>query len=108
MIDGSAIRQSIDMTDNHLQEVLNLLMEHVPDKRILAFGSRVRHTARTQSDLDLAIPDDKPTDLLTLGLPRDAFEDSSLPFRVDLLDWQRLSPEFPAIILQTGILIQGA
>lgn len=62
------------MDDSHLQEILNLLAEYLPDKRILAFGSRVRHTAKPHSDLDLAILDDKPTGLSRLGLIRDAFE----------------------------------
>jgi type I restriction enzyme S subunit len=108
MIDMSSFQQNIDLDDSHLQEILNLLAEYLPDKRILAFGSRVRHTARPHSDLDLAILDDKPTGLSRLGLIRDAFEASDLPFRVDLLDWQRLTPEFQQIILQTGISIQGA
>ncbi len=108
MIDMSSLQQSIDLDDSHLQEILNLLAEYLPDKRILAFGSRVRHTAKPHSDLDLAILDDKPTGLSRLGLIRDAFEASDLPFRVDLLDWQRLTPEFQQIILQTGISIQGA
>lgn len=108
MIDMSSLQQNIDLADCHLQEILYLLAEYLPDKRILAFGSRVRHTARPHSDLDLAILDDKPTCLSRLGLIRDAFEASNLPFRVDLLDWQRLTPEFQQIILQTGISIQGA
>ena len=108
MIDMSSLQQSIDLDDSHLQEILNLLAEYLPDKRILAFGSRVRHTAKPHSDLDLVILDDKPTGLSRLGLIRDAFEASDLPFRVDLLDWQRLTPEFQQIILQTGISIQGA
>ncbi len=106
MIDWSTLQQKIDLDDCHLQEILKLLSEYVPGKRILAFGSRVNHTARPQSDLDLAILDDKLTDFVKLGLLRDAFEHSSLPFRVDLLDWQRLTKEFQDIILQTGIRIQ--
>ena len=37
-----------------------LLRQHVPDRKVLAFGSRATWTAKDYSDLDLAILGDEP------------------------------------------------
>ena len=45
----------IDLDEKSLQIVKELLRQHVPECKVLAFGSRVTGTASRYSDLDLAI-----------------------------------------------------
>ncbi len=61
---------------------------------IYIFGSRSNNTAFDTSDLDLLIKDSEKLPLETYYALKDAFEYSDLPFRVDLLDWHRLSKDF--------------
>ena len=85
---------------NHLQlsdaqhaMLLGLIAQHVPHLQVWAFGSRVKGTARSSSDLDLvffAKESDKPK----LMLLREALEESLLPCAVDMLVWQDISPDF--------------
>lgn len=90
----------IDLAPKDLQTVLQILQTHVPHCEVRAFGSRYRHTACKYSDLDLAVVDAARLPFVTLVTMRTAFEESDLPFRVDVLDWHALSPEFQQVIAQ--------
>lgn len=63
-----------------------LLAQHVPDRKARAFGSRVGGRARRWSDLDLVVMGAEPIPGLVHAHLRADFEDSDLPFRVDLLE----------------------
>jgi predicted nucleotidyltransferase len=78
--------------------VQNILREHAADCEVRAFGSRYKWTAKKYSDLDIAIVGKSKLSLARTGALRDAFEESDLPFRVDILDWHSISKEFQAII----------
>lgn len=90
-----------------LAELKAILAEHVPELSVWAFGSRVhgRHL-KPHSDLDLALrgePALAPPRMATL---QQAFADSDLPFRVDLVGWATISPEFRALIRAAYIELQ--
>lgn len=61
-----------------------------------AFGSRTKGTQKRLSDLDLCFKDPIPFNIQ--GHIDEDFEESDLPFKVDLLDWRYISPEFQEII----------
>ena len=88
----------IDINPYHLEMVTQILHQHVPDCEVRAFGSRATWTSRDYSDLDLAIVGNGPLKWRTLGKLRDAFQESYLPFRVDVLDWHDISDNFRKII----------
>jgi uncharacterized protein len=56
------------------------------------FGSRATGHARPFSDLDIVISQPQPLDWRARADLADAFEASSLPFRVDVVEEARLSP----------------
>jgi len=62
--------------------------------RVYAFGSRARGDCRADSDLDLLLDDQEEIPLSTVTMLKEAFEDSCLPFRVDVVRRTDLSPEF--------------
>ncbi len=88
----------LDLALAHLDEVRRILQLHVPGRTVRAFGSRVQGTAKPFSDLDLAVIGDTPLDFRTLAALKDAFAESNLPFRVDVLDWAASSEAFKVII----------
>ena len=84
-----------DIAPEHLAQVRAILGAHLPvDVEVLVFGSRARGGARRFSDLDLALKGAVPLDPALLGRLADAFETSTLPWRVDLVDYHRLTPAF--------------
>ena len=96
----------IDLRPDHLEIVKRILAEHVPGCEVRAFGSRVKWTAKGYSDLDLAILGPRKLKRSRLGLLAEAFSESDLPFRVDVLDWHTLSDEFRQIVTQEYEVIQ--
>jgi predicted nucleotidyltransferase len=67
------------------------------------FGSRARGDARRTSDIDIALVSAKPIPAAELATLREALEDSSVPFRVDLLDYARAPASLRAAIDREGI-----
>lgn len=90
--------QPIDIAPAYLEMVRDILDEHVPGCEVRAFGSRATWVAKDYSDLDLAVVGDQPIKWRVLGRLKDAFEESTLPFRVDVLDWHDISDNFREII----------
>ena len=98
----------IDLNPHHLDTVRAILAEHVPDCEVMAFGSRAAWTAHERSDLDLAVAcGDAPPDGAIARL-REAFEDSDLPVRVDVLDWHTIADGFRETIAPGCVVIQQA
>jgi predicted nucleotidyltransferase len=88
----------VDLTPEYQIIILNILRQYLSDYEVWAFGSRVTGKAKRYSDLDLAVISDRPLDFGLLGEIRDAFSESDLPFKVDLVDWAATSREFQEII----------
>ena len=98
----------IDLRPDHLDTVQRILAEHVPECEVRAFGSRAAWTAKDYSDLDLAVVGAGPLDWRTLGRLKEAFEESSLPMRVDVLDWHAIPDSFRQAIERGYVVIQQA
>ncbi|MBI2981065.1 MAG: nucleotidyltransferase domain-containing protein [Deltaproteobacteria bacterium] len=96
----------IDLSPRHLKTVCRILAEAIPGYEVRVFGSRVTGTAKPHSDLDLAVVADHPLDLKTLSRLHEAFEESDLPIRVDLIEWNRVSGEFREVIEKNHEIIQ--
>lgn len=88
----------LDLTPAQITEVRSILQTHVPGRTVRAFGSRVQGNTKPFSDLDLAVMGDTPLDFRQLAALKDAFADSDLPFRVDVVDWVVTSEVFRQII----------
>ena len=98
----------IDTLPDHLKIIKNILAEHVPGCKVVAFGSRVTWTAKKYSDLDLAIVSTMPPPPLTMALMKEDFSESDLPFKVDVLDWATTSEEFRRVIENKCEVLQEA
>jgi predicted nucleotidyltransferase len=98
----------IDVSPDHLRLVRSILSVHVAGIEVRAFGSRVDGSAKPHSDLDLAVMTDSPLPSRTAALLREAFAESNLPFRVDIIDWAEISESFRKIILgKSELLVAG-
>jgi len=71
----------------------DILKEHT-SARVFVFGSRARGDARLSSDLDLCIDNVDPLPLEMFPLLREAFEQSNLPYTVDIVERRNMSSAF--------------
>lgn len=98
----------LDLAPEHLRLVQRMLAERLPAREVRAFGSRVRGRAKPTADLDLVVMgEERIPDTIQAELRAD-FEESDLPFRVDLLAWRDAPPSLRAVIEREGLEIQAA
>ena len=96
----------IDLLEKHLRLVREILAQQVPGIEVRAFGSRVTGKAKPYSDLDLVVVGAEKLPQEVYYRLKDSFEESTLPIRVDVLDWHRISPEFKEVIERVYQVIQ--
>ncbi|MDP4725107.1 MAG: nucleotidyltransferase domain-containing protein [Alphaproteobacteria bacterium] len=90
------------MDDRHLDIVKNILKKY--PYTFYAFGSRVRGTEKRLSDLDLCFIESIPGNIRS-HIDED-FEDSDLPYKVDVVDWHACDKSFKSLIRNDLALIQ--
>lgn len=71
----------------HMKEIKWILKTYLPNATVLAHGSRVTGDCHAGSDLDLAA---KGATAKEVGKCKTAFQDSNVPFIVDLWRWENL------------------
>ena len=98
----------IDLAPHHLETVESILAEHVPDCEVRAFGSRAKWEGWEYSDLDLAVVRNNKHDWQTIPRLKEAFEESDLPIRVDVLDWHDLAEDFREAVVADCVVVQQA
>jgi type I restriction enzyme S subunit len=90
---------TIDLNENDRRLVLGILAAHLPpDGRAWVFGSRATGRARPFSDLDLAIDAGRPLSLDETAILKEAFSDSDLSYKVDIVDWHAIDAGFRQLI----------
>ena len=98
----------VDVQPRDLETVLRILRAHLPDRAVRAFGSRVTGKAKPFSDLDLAVMGDTPVPASTLARLADDFDESDLPFKVDIVDWASTGESFRRIIEAQAVKLVDA
>ena len=83
----------IDITAAQRKTVLALLSRYLPNTTAWVYGSRVKWAARPESDLDM-VAFATPEQAGRVSALREAFEESNLPFRVDLFIWDEVPELF--------------
>lgn len=97
---------SIDINQTNWEIVHQILKKYVPHFDVWAFGSRATGKAKKYSDLDLAIITNEPLPLDERSLLVDAFSESDLPWKVDIVDWATTSEKFRSIIEKEKVVVQ--
>ena len=95
----------LQVSDNEWQQVSAILRRYLPNNEVWAFGSRVKGNAKPYSDLDLAIITDTPLPLALLAEVAEAFSESDLPWKVDLVDWATTSERFRQVIAEQKLIL---
>jgi len=85
--------------------VLEILRRRIPDRTVWVFGSRTNGKARKYSDLDLVVVGSEPIPNEIYDELIEDFDDSELPIRVDLLDWNRIDDSFKPYIMKHHVVL---
>lgn len=97
---------SLALNQHDWSEVGRILSQCIPEYTVWAFGSRVTGKAKPYSDLDLVILTEQPLTLQSMASIMDAFDESDLSIRVDVVDWAAASLSFRELIKQNYVVIQ--
>ena len=96
--------EAIDITAEQRKLLLELLERYLPNTAAWVYGSRAKRTSRPQSDLDLVVFA-TPEQNGQVGELREAFEESNLPFRVDLFVWDGVPAQFRKHIKRDHVVL---
>ncbi len=90
----------INLSEKHLHIVQSILSRYIPGAEVWVFGSRITQCFKPYSDLDIVIRQCEGINQKQLFLLMDAFEESDLPIKVDVLDWESVDVGFQKVILR--------
>ena len=98
--------KAIDIRPGDLEKVLTILDRHLPGREVRAFGSRIGGKAKAFSDLDLVVMGAESLPDSVMADVREAFRESDLPFKVDVVDWATTRDSFRRIIEQEFVVVR--
>ena len=89
----------LDIRPDHLEIVKSILREHLSlEVQVWIFGSRADWLTKDSSDLDIALEGKRELSQELLGILKSSFEDSALPFSVDIVDLNRVGEPFRRVV----------
>ncbi|HLN23962.1 MAG TPA: nucleotidyltransferase domain-containing protein, partial [Patescibacteria group bacterium] len=101
--------QPVDIRPCDLKIVQDILHDVLPpDAQVWVFGSRAKWTTKDSSDLDLAIDAGRALTSKEASALADAFEESDLPYTVDVADMWSVSDTFREIIERDKVALQSS
>ena len=98
------VDRAIDITAKQRKIILALLERHLPNTTAWVYGSRAKWASRPQSDLDMVVFSTLEQNGRVSNL-REAFEESNLPFRVDLFVWDAVPEQFRKQIKRDHVVL---
>jgi len=96
---------AIDITKEQRKTLLALLRRFIPGVAVWAYGSRVKWTARPNSDLDL-VAFTTPAQRQVVAELKEALGESNIPFLIDLHIWDEVPARFHEIIRKEYVVLQ--
>lgn len=86
----------LDLSPKHRAILEAIIVKHLPDVEVWAYGSRVKGESHDSSDLDLVLrgPGLNKIQFDVLGKFKVAVRESSIPILVEARDWARIPERF--------------
>ena len=106
MTDIITLPAGLLITARQWQIVHAILQQHLADYAVWAFGSRVDGPCKDFSDLDIVVISDTPLPLALKAAINEAFSESELPWKVDVVDWATTDAAFQQRILAKKLVLQ--
>ena len=99
-------KPDLALSDTEWTIVHDILAQHLAGYQVWAFGSRAKFTHKPFSDLDIVIMGDQPLGFSAKTELREAFDESDLRWKVDIVDWHDLAEDFRWMIDTHKIRLQ--
>jgi len=92
-----------------IKKLQDILFQYIDPKEysLFIFGSRSKGSEKKYSDIDIGIEGKKSLSFGIIAKLEDAFENSDLPYTVDVVDFSTVTPQFKAVAKQHTIIIGG-
>ena len=90
----------LDLTEKHVEFIKKTVREILSDVEIYVYGSRVQGKAKRYSDVDIALKSKSAIPFLRLLDIKTAFENSTFPYNVDVIDLNSIKDDFKNIIFK--------
>jgi len=103
------MNSALSINPEELKIIQEILQNNLKQKaNVWVFGSRANNTAQKYSDLDLLIDNmGQPISLNLLANLTEAFDESNLPYKVDIVDYNSISDEFKENIRESLVTFPG-
>lgn len=89
---------NLDLEQKYVDFVKSTIQNFLPNVEIFIFGSRTQDKALKYSDVDIAIKGFKAVPITDILKLKAAFQDSSFPYKIDLVDLNSVDGKFLEII----------
>ncbi|WP_096202427.1 nucleotidyltransferase family protein [Bacillus sp. FJAT-45350] len=96
-------------SEKHREEILKQIKEIVRyhlqgvTAKVYLFGSWARHRERNSSDIDIAIELVNPSSKGVISTIREAFEESTIPYRIEVVNLDDTNIDFKNKVVEEGI-----
>lgn len=102
------MKQNLLLREKDRQQLVQLLVDYLPDVTAWVYGSRVKGDAHEASDLDVVLRsvDLKPIPVMVLEDFLEAVRESNIPILVEARDWARLPDSFHQEILKNHVVLR--
>jgi predicted nucleotidyltransferase len=91
-----------------LQQIKEILEKQLlpPHTKVYLFGSWARNQFKQTSDIDIAVElaIEDTANRTTLRMIRDALEESSIPYHIDVVNFHEMEPDMKENVLKEGTL----
>ena len=93
----------LDLDKKQLDILKEIIKQHIPDKTVWVYGSRVTWKANEVSDIDLTVFDCTNVQIDEL---KETLEESNLLISVDVMNWEEIPDSFRANIKKQYVVLQ--
>ena len=91
------------LAPKQLSLLKKIIKQHIPDKTVWAYGSRVTWKADEASDIDLTVFDCTNVQIDEL---KETLEESNLLISVDVMNWEEIADNFKTTIKKQYVVLQ--
>ena len=88
----------LDLEPKYIDFIKETILAEIPNVEIYIFGSRVQGNALEYSDVDIALKDKEKISIESILKLKVKFENSTFPYKVDIVDLKNLKNESREII----------
>ena len=100
------MNDKVAIEPEHVALVKTILYRYLPEHTTLwAFGSRVKGMSKKFSDLDIVIDCGERVSSAVMANIAFDLEESDLPYKVDIVDWNAVSETFKKILTKDRLAL---